>query len=172
MFETLLFQDVSSKIMSFSQQGPRAVCILSANGAISNVTLRQAATSGGTVTYEVCTFWLMILIPDRIWFLHSGGKLVYSLGLRLNLLFPHFLRGMLSGTWDYCSLLVVMCMQDGSSFLLQYCIFLRDRSQNMLNKTIFSYRSLTSFWKSVATVIFSFLFTRNWFWPVSWLQEI
>lgn len=39
--------------MSFSQHGPRAVCILSANGAISNVTLRQPATSGGTVTYEV-----------------------------------------------------------------------------------------------------------------------
>ncbi|KAK8913863.1 hypothetical protein KSP39_PZI024153 [Platanthera zijinensis] len=45
-------EDVSSKIMSFSHHGPRAVCILSANGAISNVTLRQAATSGGTVTYE------------------------------------------------------------------------------------------------------------------------
>lgn len=40
--------------MSFSQHGPRAVCVLSANGAISNVTLRQPATSGGTVTYEVC----------------------------------------------------------------------------------------------------------------------
>ncbi|XP_057489979.1 AT-hook motif nuclear-localized protein 10-like [Actinidia eriantha] len=45
-------EDVSSKIMSFSQHGPRAVCVLSANGAISNVTLRQAATSGGTATYE------------------------------------------------------------------------------------------------------------------------
>lgn len=45
-------EDVSAKIMSFSQHGPRAICILSANGAISNVTLRQAATSGGTVTYE------------------------------------------------------------------------------------------------------------------------
>ncbi|KAJ8762217.1 hypothetical protein K2173_007373 [Erythroxylum novogranatense] len=45
-------EDVSAKIMSFSQHGPRAVCILSANGAISNVTLRQPATSGGTVTYE------------------------------------------------------------------------------------------------------------------------
>ncbi|KAG8654476.1 AT-hook motif nuclear-localized protein 10 isoform X2 [Manihot esculenta] len=45
-------EDVSSKIMSFSQHGPRAVCILSANGAISNVTLRQQASSGGTVTYE------------------------------------------------------------------------------------------------------------------------
>lgn len=39
--------------MSFSQNGPRAVCILSASGAISNVTLRQSATSGGTATYEV-----------------------------------------------------------------------------------------------------------------------
>ncbi|KAB5557808.1 hypothetical protein DKX38_008717 [Salix brachista] len=46
-------EDISSKIMSFSQHGPRAVSILSANGAISNVTLRQQATSGGTVTYEV-----------------------------------------------------------------------------------------------------------------------
>ncbi|CAL5331971.1 unnamed protein product [Camellia sinensis] len=32
--------------------GPRAVCILSANGGMSNVTLRQVATSGGTATYE------------------------------------------------------------------------------------------------------------------------
>ncbi|XP_057979805.1 AT-hook motif nuclear-localized protein 10-like [Malania oleifera] len=45
-------EDISSKIMSFSQNGPRAVCILSANGVISNVTVRQQATSGGTVTYE------------------------------------------------------------------------------------------------------------------------
>lgn len=45
-------EDVATKIMSFSQQGPRAICILSANGAISNVTLRQPSSSGGTVTYE------------------------------------------------------------------------------------------------------------------------
>ncbi|KAG2693008.1 hypothetical protein I3760_08G079400 [Carya illinoinensis] len=45
-------EDISSKIMSFSQHGRRAICILSAIGAISNVTLRQPATSGGTVTYE------------------------------------------------------------------------------------------------------------------------
>ncbi|EOA27415.1 hypothetical protein CARUB_v10023550mg [Capsella rubella] len=45
-------EDVSSKIMALTQNGPRAVCVLSANGAISNVTLRQSATSGGTVTYE------------------------------------------------------------------------------------------------------------------------
>lgn len=45
-------EDVSAKIMSFSNHGPHAVCILSANGAISSVTLRQSASSGGTVTYE------------------------------------------------------------------------------------------------------------------------
>ncbi|KAL1535187.1 hypothetical protein AAHA92_31271 [Salvia divinorum] len=45
-------EDVSLKLMAFSQNGPRAVCILSANGAISNVTLCQPATSGGTATYE------------------------------------------------------------------------------------------------------------------------
>lgn len=46
-------QDVSMKIMSFSQQGSRAICILAANGAVSNVTLRQPNSSGGTLTYEV-----------------------------------------------------------------------------------------------------------------------
>ncbi|KAL9251010.1 AT-hook motif nuclear-localized protein 10-like protein [Drosera capensis] len=45
-------EDIGSKILAFSQQGPRTVCILSANGSISNVTLRQPATSAGTVTYE------------------------------------------------------------------------------------------------------------------------
>ncbi|XVF11029.1 hypothetical protein REPUB_Repub07fG0234200 [Reevesia pubescens] len=45
-------EDIASKIMAFSQQGPRTICILSANGAIGNVTLRQPAMSGSTVTYE------------------------------------------------------------------------------------------------------------------------
>ncbi|XWS61040.1 hypothetical protein CRYUN_Cryun07bG0091600 [Craigia yunnanensis] len=45
-------EDVTMKVMSFSQQGSRAICILSANGTISNVTLRQPASSSGTLTYE------------------------------------------------------------------------------------------------------------------------
>ncbi|KAJ6807433.1 putative AT-hook motif nuclear-localized protein 1 [Iris pallida] len=45
-------EDVTMKIISFAQQGPRAICILSANGIISNVTLRQPDSSGGTLTYE------------------------------------------------------------------------------------------------------------------------
>lgn len=42
------------KIISFSQQGHQAICILSANGVVSNVTLRQSNSGGGTLTYEVC----------------------------------------------------------------------------------------------------------------------
>lgn len=45
-------EDITMKVISFSQQGPRAICILSANGAISNVTLRQPDSSGGTLMYE------------------------------------------------------------------------------------------------------------------------
>ncbi|CAO2033840.1 unnamed protein product [Urochloa humidicola] len=45
-------EDVNMKVISFSQQGPRAICILSANGVIANVTLHQQDSLGGTVTYE------------------------------------------------------------------------------------------------------------------------
>ncbi|MCO5594190.1 hypothetical protein L7F22_048214 [Adiantum nelumboides] len=45
-------QDITSKIMIFLQQGPWAVCILSANGAISNASLRHAGVSSSAVMYE------------------------------------------------------------------------------------------------------------------------
>ncbi|KAJ8899554.1 hypothetical protein K2173_018528 [Erythroxylum novogranatense] len=45
-------EDVAAKILSFSQKGPRGVCVLSANGAVSNVTIRQPGSSGGILTYE------------------------------------------------------------------------------------------------------------------------
>jgi len=51
-------EDIVSRAISFSGNG-WAVCILTANGAVSNVTLRQGDSSGGTVTYEVCTFFLL-----------------------------------------------------------------------------------------------------------------
>jgi hypothetical protein len=54
----LSVQDVAARIMAFSQQGPRAVCIISATGAISTATLHQDSDSGGVVTYEVCCCWL------------------------------------------------------------------------------------------------------------------
>ncbi|KAL6979587.1 hypothetical protein U1Q18_021245 [Sarracenia purpurea var. burkii] len=45
-------EDIASKVLSFAQQRPRAICVLSANGVVSAVTLRQPASSGSTVTYE------------------------------------------------------------------------------------------------------------------------
>ncbi|GMP50085.1 hypothetical protein CsSME_00016837 [Camellia sinensis var. sinensis] len=46
-------EDVAAKILSFSQKGPLGICVLSANGAVSNVTIRQPGSSGGLLTYEV-----------------------------------------------------------------------------------------------------------------------
>ncbi|MCD7447885.1 AT hook motif domain containing protein, expressed [Datura stramonium] len=45
--------DVASKIVSFIQNGPRVVSILSGTGVISNVTLIRDSPSGETVTFEV-----------------------------------------------------------------------------------------------------------------------
>ncbi|CAI9784571.1 unnamed protein product [Fraxinus pennsylvanica] len=45
-------EDIAAKVLAFAQQRPRALCILSANGSVSSVTLRQPTTSGGTITYE------------------------------------------------------------------------------------------------------------------------
>lgn len=76
-FSMIFLQDVAAKIMAICQNGPRAVCVLSANGVISMVTLRQQATSGGTATYEVLIFFsfffflfhiLWICIPYYFWF--------------------------------------------------------------------------------------------------------
>ncbi|KAL3532036.1 hypothetical protein ACH5RR_005557 [Cinchona calisaya] len=45
-------EDVAGKILSFVQKGSRGLCVLSANGTISNVTIRQPGSSGGILTYE------------------------------------------------------------------------------------------------------------------------
>lgn len=47
-------QDVAGKILTFAQRGSRGVCVLSANGCVSNVTIRQLDASGGLITYEAC----------------------------------------------------------------------------------------------------------------------
>ncbi|CAN0926335.1 AT-hook motif nuclear-localized protein 1 [Linum grandiflorum] len=47
-------EDVAGKIMTLSQKGSRGICVLSANGAVSNVTIRQPSSSGGILTYEAC----------------------------------------------------------------------------------------------------------------------
>ncbi|KAL4361171.1 hypothetical protein GQ457_04G037860 [Hibiscus cannabinus] len=79
-------EDVTMKVISFSQQGPRAICILSANGVISSVTLRQPDSSGGTLTYEG-RFEILSLsgsfMPNE-----SGGTRSRSGGMSVSLASP------------------------------------------------------------------------------------
>ncbi|KAK6147115.1 hypothetical protein DH2020_018027 [Rehmannia glutinosa] len=44
--------DVAGEILTFAQKGVGGVCVLSANGSVSNVTIRQPGSSGGLLTYE------------------------------------------------------------------------------------------------------------------------
>lgn len=79
-------EDVSTKIITFTSQGPWAVCILSANGAISNATLRHAGVSGGAVTYEgrfeILSLSGSFLLTD------SGGTRSRTGGLSVSLAGP------------------------------------------------------------------------------------
>ncbi|KAL7160109.1 hypothetical protein ABFS83_01G072200 [Erythranthe nasuta] len=44
-------EDIAAKLLAFAQQRSRALCIMSATGSVSSITLRQP-TSAATVTYE------------------------------------------------------------------------------------------------------------------------
>ncbi|KAK1408320.1 hypothetical protein QVD17_39984 [Tagetes erecta] len=79
-------EDVMMKVISFSQQGPRAICILSAIGVISSVTLRQPDSSGGTLTYEG-RFEILSLTGSFI-SSESGGIKNRSGGLSISLSSP------------------------------------------------------------------------------------
>ncbi|KAK7274474.1 hypothetical protein RIF29_15565 [Crotalaria pallida] len=79
-------EDIATKIMAFSQQGPRAICILSATGAVSTVTLRQPSTSGGTVTYEG-RFEILCLSGSYL-LTDGGGSRNRSGGLSVSLASP------------------------------------------------------------------------------------
>uniref|UniRef100_A0A1J3J8X2 AT-hook motif nuclear-localized protein n=1 Tax=Noccaea caerulescens TaxID=107243 RepID=A0A1J3J8X2_NOCCA len=45
-------EDIVSKVLSFSQQRPRALCIMSGTGTVSSVTLRQPASTAPSLTFE------------------------------------------------------------------------------------------------------------------------
>ncbi|KAK1272353.1 hypothetical protein QJS04_geneDACA020618 [Acorus gramineus] len=79
-------EDVTMKIISFSQQGPQAICILSANGAISNVTLRQPDSSGGTLTYE--GRFEILSLSGSFMPTESGGTRSRSGGMSVSLASP------------------------------------------------------------------------------------
>ncbi|KNA10023.1 hypothetical protein SOVF_147380 [Spinacia oleracea] len=45
-------EDIAAKILSFSQQRPRALCIMSGSGGVSSVTLRPPGSTAGGVLFE------------------------------------------------------------------------------------------------------------------------
>ncbi|KAF7828283.1 AT-hook motif nuclear-localized protein 5-like [Senna tora] len=45
-------EDIVAKLLSISQQRPRVLCILSATGSVSSVTLRQPASTAVSITLE------------------------------------------------------------------------------------------------------------------------
>lgn len=58
-------QDIASKVLSFSQQGPRATCVLSVSGAVSTATILQPSPSQGAIKYEV---WYLFYPHVLLWF--------------------------------------------------------------------------------------------------------
>lgn len=79
-------EDVAATILSFSQKGPQGICILSANGAISNVTIRQPGSSGGLLTYE--GRFEILSLTGSYTFTESGGVRSRNGGLSISLAGP------------------------------------------------------------------------------------
>ncbi|CAI9771775.1 unnamed protein product [Fraxinus pennsylvanica] len=90
-------EDVAAKILAFAQQRPRALCILSANGSVSSLTLRQPTTSGGTVTYEG-RFEILCLSGSYL-LAESGGPRNRTGGISISVCSPdgHIIGGAISG---------------------------------------------------------------------------
>ncbi|KAL2516739.1 AT-hook motif nuclear-localized protein 12 [Abeliophyllum distichum] len=90
-------EDVAAKIFAFAQQRPRALCILSGNGSVSAVTLRQPTPSGGTVTYEG-RFEILCLSGSYL-LAESGGPRNRTGGISVSVCSPdgHIIGGAIGG---------------------------------------------------------------------------
>ncbi|MBA0763714.1 hypothetical protein Gotri_013136, partial [Gossypium trilobum] len=81
-------EDIASKITAFSQQGPRTICILSANGAVCNVTLRQSVLSGSMVKFEdLGLSWTAYIFTGLLKFKLSA----LSFNIKRHFLSPHLM---------------------------------------------------------------------------------
>ncbi|XP_042400444.1 AT-hook motif nuclear-localized protein 10-like [Zingiber officinale] len=91
-------EDVSAKIMEFSQQSRRAICVLSANGAIANASLCQADTHGSTLTYEG-RFEILSLSGSFLLTQSGGGQHRQTSSLSVSLADPdgHVIGGGVAG---------------------------------------------------------------------------
>ncbi|KAK3445524.1 hypothetical protein EUGRSUZ_A01561 [Eucalyptus grandis] len=79
-------EDVAGKVMTFAQGGARGICVLSANGAVSNVTIRQPGSSGGLLTYE--GRFEILSLTGSFTFTDSGGVKSRTGGLSVSLAGP------------------------------------------------------------------------------------
>ncbi|XP_047328585.1 AT-hook motif nuclear-localized protein 10-like [Impatiens glandulifera] len=88
-------EDVSSKIISLAQSASQTVCIVSANGEISSVTISQALTCGGSVTYE--GRFQIISLTGYYTFSKSIGSTTRGLSILLSGSDGHVLGGGITG---------------------------------------------------------------------------
>ncbi|KAK6137494.1 hypothetical protein DH2020_028747 [Rehmannia glutinosa] len=90
-------EDIAAKILAFAQQRPRALCVMSANGSVSAITLRQPTTSGGTVTYEG-RFEILCLSGSYL-VSESGGPRNRTGGISISVCSPdgHIIGGAIGG---------------------------------------------------------------------------
>ncbi|KAL9668185.1 hypothetical protein QQ045_002560 [Rhodiola kirilowii] len=79
-------ENVAANILSFSENRFKAVCILSASGAISNVTLRQPTASGGTINCE--GRFEILSLSGSFFVTESEGQRMISGGLSVSLSGP------------------------------------------------------------------------------------
>lgn len=66
-------EDIAGKILLFSQQRPRAICIMSASGGVCSVTLCQPGNCDETFAYEGC-FEILCLSGSFLVDDNSGGS--------------------------------------------------------------------------------------------------
>ncbi|XP_021735837.1 AT-hook motif nuclear-localized protein 5-like [Chenopodium quinoa] len=90
-------EDVASKILSFSQQRPRALCIMSGSGGVSAVTLRQPGSATGTVSFEG-RFEILCLSGSYL-VAETGGSRNRTGGVNVSLSSPdgHVIGGAVGG---------------------------------------------------------------------------
>ncbi|KAK3008067.1 hypothetical protein RJ639_013510 [Escallonia herrerae] len=85
-------EDVAAKIFSLSHKGPRGICILAANGAVSNVTIRQPGSSGGSPCCISLWKWVgrfeILSLSGSFTVSENGGIKCRSGGLSVSLAGP------------------------------------------------------------------------------------
>ncbi|KAL8108904.1 hypothetical protein AgCh_025123 [Apium graveolens] len=78
---------VQPTLLSLSQYDKQVVCVLSASGTLSNVTLQQPQTTGGTVVYQGC--FEILSLSGSFLQSESGGQRSISGGLSVLLAVPN-----------------------------------------------------------------------------------